>query len=516
MGEQVYSWVDYHAERSPDRLAIVDLATARRFSYAQFAFRIRSLAHHLATTHQVHHGDRVAVLARNSSNVFEILYACARLGAIFVPLNWRLSVTETTAICRDAQPTVLIHESSFGGAAREIAEECSIPGKIAWASGDDEPDPYEGLIGNPPPPDWAPSAPDEDDPWSIIYTSGTTGLPKGVIRTHRNERATILGTITAGEVTGSSVSLTVLPTFHVAGLDLFANPTLFLGGTVFVMQSFDPSEALRLLTDPTAPVTHLCGVPANYQFMSQLSEFDEADIRPFRGMVGGSPVPPALLELWAGRGVRLTTVFGITEAGSTVIATSPDRDSVQQQGGEVGIPVMHARCRVVDAAGNLLPAKEIGELCVSGPAVTPGYWRRPDLTDEVIDADGWLRTGDAAYLDDDGVVFLVDRWKDMYISGGENVYPAEVENVLYQHPAVAQAAVVGAPDDRWGETGVAFVVPSRGHDAEPEELRAWCRERLGAFKVPSAVHVVAELPRNATGKILKRELRARASGTVAE
>ncbi|MHA6797393.1 AMP-binding protein (plasmid) [Pseudonocardia bannensis] len=511
MGERVCSWIDYHAARTPERTALVDLATGRRFSYADLAGRVKALAYHLADARGIGPGDRVAALTRNSSNVFEIQYACALIGAIFVPLNWRLTVSEIVAVCRDARPAVLLHESAVAAAAAAVSAECGQFPCLRWASEAGEDDEYEAALGRPAPAGWAPTPPDEDDPWTIIYTSGTTGLPKGVVRTHRNERATILGTIAAGEVTASSVCLTVLPTFHVAGLDLFANPALFLGGTVLVMRTFEPRQALQLLTDPAAGVTHLCGVPANYQFMSQLPEFADAPLRPFFGAVGGSPVPAALLELWAGRGVDLTTVFGITEAGSTVITTAPG-PGLKAPRGAVGIPVMHAEVRIVDADGVPQPAGRIGELCVRGPAVTPGYWQRPDLTAQAIDGDGWLATGDAAYRDEDGVVVLVDRWKDMYISGGENVYPAEVENALYQHPAVAQAAVIGVPHERWGETGAAFVVLDRERTATAEELTGWCRERVAAFKVPGVVHLVDELPRNATGKILKNALRALATG----
>jgi fatty-acyl-CoA synthase len=246
-------------------------------------------------------------------------------------------------------------------------------------------------------------------------------------------------------------------------------------------------------------------VPANYQFLEQLPEFAAAPLRPFVAAVGGSPVPEALVGSWSQRGIALTTVYGITEAGACVTAMPPGREL--DHNGTVGLPLLYSRCRVRTPDDRPAASGETGELQLSGLLVTPGYWRNPTATAEAFTSDGWLRTGDAATITADGHVVLVDRWKDMFISGGENVYPAEVENVLHAHPAVSQAAVVGTSHPRWGEAGTAFVVPSRGAVSSEEELRAWCRERLAAYKVPVRVLVVEELPRNATGKVLKAPLR---------
>jgi fatty-acyl-CoA synthase len=319
-----------------------------------------------------------------------------------------------------------------------------------------------------------------------------------------------LSILVAHGVTASSRCLTVLPTFHVAGLNLHANPVLYAGGTVVVARMFDPALTLRLITDARTPVTHFCGVPANYQFMQQLPEFADAPLRPFVAAVGGSPVPSALVSAWAGRGVALTTVFGITEAGACVTTMPPGREL--DRNGTIGLPVLYARCRVRATDDRTLGPGETGELQISGPLVTPGYWRKPEATREAFTADGWLRTGDAASLTDDGFLILVDRWKDMYISGGENLYPAEVENVLHAHPEVSQAAVVGAPHPRWGESGVAFVVVVRNATVTADDLVAWCKTRLAGYKVPSQVILVDELPRNATGKVLKGPLRQTVCG----
>ena len=437
--------------------------------------------------------------------MFEVGYACALLGAVVVPLNWRLTAAELAAVTTDAEPAVLVHESASATVAAEVAAGAAVPATVAWASEDGDDDGYELLATAEVPGGWTPEPVDEDAVWTIIYTSGTTGLPKGVQATHRGVLASMLGILVAHRVGADSRCLTVLPLFHVAGLNLFANPVLYAGGTVVVVRAFDPAQGLALLTDEATPVTHFCGVPANYQFMEQLPGFADAPLRPFVAVVGGSPVPQALVETWGRRGVALTTVFGITEAGACVTAMPPGQEL--SHNGTIGLPLLYARCRVRTADDRGAAPGETGELQIAGPLVTPGYWRNPTATAEAFTADGWLRTGDAASVTGDGHLVLVDRWKDMYISGGENVYPAEVENVLHAHLAVNQAAVVGAPHPRWGEAGVAFVVLARGAAAGPDELRDWCRERLAAYKVPARVLLVDELPRNATGKVLKGPLR---------
>ncbi len=503
----VVSWLEHHAARTPERVALVDLHRRRETTYGELARRVRSLACSLAEVHGVGAGDRVAVLSRNDTRVFEVLYACALLGVICVPLNWRLTPAELGGIVADAAPSVLVHESWAAAAAAEVIEGlgADVPRLAGWASEDGDPDEYEDLVQRAVPAGWAPPPVPDGAVWTILYTSGTTGLPKGVQATHVGTLASMLGILVAHGVSASSRCLTVLPTFHVAGLNLHANPVLFAGGTVVVARTFDPRAALRLLTEPSSPITHFCGVPANYQFIAQLAEFDDASLCPFVAVVGGSPVPSALVTTWADRGIALTTVFGITEAGACVTTMPPGRELDHL--GTVGMPVLYARCRVRTVEDAPAAVGETGELQIAGPLVTAGYWRKPDATAAAFTADGWLRTGDAAQTTEDGHLVLVDRWKDMYISGGENVYPAEVENVLHAHAGVSQAAVVGAPHPRWGETGVAFVVSARGAALDPEDLLAWCRVRLASYKVPAHIALIDELPSNATGKVLKAPLR---------
>ncbi|MGI5326924.1 AMP-binding protein [Actinomadura nitritigenes] len=503
---QASAWIASHALRIPRRQALQDLAFGRSFTYEELSRRIDALAAHLTHGAGVRSGDRVVVLARNSHHVVEIQYACAAIGAVFVPLNWRLNAEELVAIGQDCAPALVLHESFFNGPAASVSNALDVPA-LSWDS-DGAPDAYEEALAAV----TAPVPPIEssgDAPWTIIYTSGTTGRPKGVILSHASAMATMLSVVVAAEISASSLALTALPMCHVAGLNLFTNPALYMGATVVLMREYDAALAFHLLTRRTERVTHFCGVPANYQFMQKLDDWDDARFDGLTAFAGGSPVPEVLVQEWADRGAALQTVYGISEAGAAVLLV-PRAEELTHKG-TVGLPLMHIRARVVDGAGTDVPTGEVGELLIAGPSRTPGYWGAPDLTAQTIDTDGWLHTGDAAFIDQSGYVHLVDRFKDMYISGGENVYPAEVENVLHQHPAVAEVAVVGVPDERWGECGHAYIVPTANGHIDPDEIRDFARARLAAYKAPKHVTTVTELPRNTIGKILKRTLREKAA-----
>jgi fatty-acyl-CoA synthase len=480
-------WINYHARAAPDRIAAIDASTGRQSTYAELDDRIRRLAAVLSAQYAVSGGDRVAMLSGNRVEAIELMYACAELGSIFVPLNIRLTAHELHGLIEDCSPRVLVGE-------KELLT-CDLLGRVPRANWDEVDAAGADVVAT-----GAPVDLDGEAPWLIIYTSGTTGVPKGVIITHAGSHATMLASVVSGRVTAHTVCLTALPLWHVAALNLFTNPTLFMGGSVIVMSSFDAAHAGRLLTDSRTPVTHFTGVPAHYQFMDAV--LGEKVLPNFVAAVGGSPVPVELIERWARRGVELRPVYGITEAGSTV-AMVPAGASPGAPG-DVGVPMSHIQCRIETTGSD-----EAGELLIRGPSVTPGYWNRPDDTARTV-IDGWLHTGDIATISSDGCIRIIDRLKDMYISGGENVYPAEVEDVLSRHPAVACAAVVGVPDEKWGETGSAWLVLDDHADLQDADaLRTWLRERLGAFKVPRYINIVDTLPRNATGKVLKEVLRRR-------
>ena len=299
--------------------------------------------------------------------------------------------------------------------------------------------------------------------------------------------------------------LTVLPLFHTGGLNCYTNPVLHAGGTVLIMRAFDPGLALALISDPSRGINVFFGVPSIYQFMSQHPAFATSDFsRLVIGGVGGAPMPVPLLKLWEERGVALQQGYGMTETSPAVLTL--DREDARRKAGSSGKPVLHTEVRIVRPDGSDAAIGELGELWVRGPNVTPGYWNRPDA-DQSSFTDGWLHTGDATRVDEEGFYYIVDRWKDMYISGGENVYPAEVENVLHQIAAVAEAAVIGVPNEQWGEIGMAIVAVKPGQDFTEIEIHAHCAANLARFKCPRLIQFVDALPRNATGKIHKPTLR---------
>ncbi len=481
-------WVARHAWRTPGKVAAVDVHTGRRFTYAEFDTRIGQLAAHLRRR-GVGRGDRVAVLSQNSTSVFEIQFACARLGAIMVPLNWRLALPELEFIADDARPNLL-----FAG-----PEQADAAGSLGVPVLDLE----EGREGRPLPAEEAVEA-SLDDVVTILYTAGTTGRPKGALITHRMNLFNAVNIGMTTRLTCESTHLTILPTFHTGGLNLLANPCFHLGATTVVQRAFDAGETLRLLSDPAAGVTHFFGVPASYLFMSQHPGFAAADLsRLVYAGVGGAPAPLALLETWKQKGCALTQGWGMTETGPSGLVLGADM--IIEKQGSCGLPVMHIEAVIADQEGTPLPRGETGELLVRGPSISPGYWNRPEATEAAWQG-GWFHTGDAARQDADGYFYIVDRWKDMYISGGENVYPAEVENAIYELPAVAEAAVIGVPDERWGEVGRAIVVVKPDVALTEEEVVEHCRSRLARFKVPKSVVFAGALPRNAAGKVLKREL----------
>lgn len=497
-------WLAHHARTRPAKTAVVDLPSARRFSYSELNERTERLATVLASRFRVRAGERVAVLSRNSVNLLETLFACWKLGAVFVPVNWRLAVPELEYITEECRPRVLLHGAEFAAAAAALAE---VPDLVEWGDGDTGQDPYEQLLASATPGEFPRAENTLESLLMIMYTSGTTGRPKGVLITHGMTLWNVVNQTEFFRTGTDMVNLSLLPLFTTGGLNCFANPALHYGGTNVVLGSFDAAEALRLLADPELGVTHTQAVPSIWQLMSRRPEFSDISIPSLVGAgVGGSPAPEPLLRRWLDKGVALQQAFGMTETGSMVMAL-PRQDALHKIG-SCGLPFLHNETRIVDETGRDVVRGGAGELWVRGPNITEGYWNRPDITESTI-TDGWLHTGDVLRQDEDGYFYVVDRLKDIYISGGENVAPAEVETVIYQMDPVAEVAVVGVPDERWQEVGRAFIVLKAGTSLTENEVTAHCAARLARFKIPKSVVFVDELPHNATGKIVKSELAAR-------
>ena len=496
-----YDWISNNAMRRPESHATLDLGSGRRLTYADFNERIARLACVLRDSFGVKRGDRVAVFAPNTVETFEVQFATARLGAVFVPLNWRLAIPELRAILTDCAPAVLIHDAEFIERATAISE--TFPAMRLCAFGTPEA-PYEQALAAA----TALAVPEIvtlAEISTILYTSGTTGLPKGAIITHAMNLWNVVNCTGPAMISRSSVFLGVLPLFHTGGLNVFANPVFHYGGSVIVMRAFDPGQALKLIGDPAMGITHMFGVPAIFQFMGAHPDFARTDLSSlvFAG-VGGAPTPNAILNAWNGHGVILQQGFGMTETSPIVMLL--DKEDAIRKLGSAGKPILHGQVKVVRTDGTDAPVDEVGELWVRGDHITPGYWQKPEVTKAAF-SDGWLHTGDAATMDDEGFYYIVDRWKDMYISGGENVYPAEVENVLYQIPALAEAAVIAVQDQRWGEVGRAVVVVKPDMTLTEDDVLAHCAANLARYKLPHSVVFTDALPRNATGKVHKPTLR---------
>jgi fatty-acyl-CoA synthase len=502
MSVKHYDWTAHHAGVRGDKVAIIDLDTGSELTYAGLDERASKLAAWMQRKGLVK-GDRVAILAPNCPEVFETAFACAKIGAICLPLNWRLTVPELEYILNDSSPKLLISDAKFAGESRELVSLCKIALELQLDA-EDANCSYAKTLANATNAYTAVTS-THDDVAMIMYTSGTTGHPKGAMITFGMNfyNAVNLG-LPAG-VNSDAVQLVVLPLFHTGGMNCYANPILHAGGRILLMRDFEPGRALSVIGDPDLGVTHFFGVPAPYQFMMQHPDFAQTDLSRLQTAgVGGAPCAEAILRGWIDRGVALIQGWGMTETspGGTMLVAE---DAIRKIG-SAGKCLLHTEVKVVDDKGAELPWGEVGELLIRGPNITPGYWNNPEATEKSFD-DDWLRTGDAARFDDEGFIYIVDRWKDMYISGGENVYPAEIENVLYQLPQVAEAAIIGVPDERWGETGKAVVVLKSDQQLSADEVVAHCLQNLAKFKVPASVEFIDALPRNATGKVLKRSLR---------
>jgi len=501
MAVKHYDWTAHHADMRPEKIAIKDLDTGAALTYAELDQRADWLAGWMQAQGMVK-GDRVAILMPNCAEFFEIQFACSKAGLICLPLNWRLTEKELEYILKDSSPALLVHDENYATMVSSLVRSCSIKHTLDVGTNNLTTQ-YEQAMNAALP--VVPVVSTHADISMIMYTSGTTGHPKGALITHGMTFYNCVNLGTPAAISAKTVQLVVLPLFHTGGLNCYANPILHAGGQILLMRDFEPGRALQVIGDVALGVTHFFAVPAPYQFMMQHPNFDSTDLSRLEAAgVGGAPCAEVILSSWMGRGVPLIQGWGMTETSPGGIALNPD-DALRKIG-STGKALLHTEIKIVDDQGAEVPRGTVGELLIRGPNITPGYWNNPEATAKTF-VDDWLMTGDAARCDDEGFVYIVDRWKDMYISGGENVYPAEVENVLYQLPQVAEAAIIGVPSERWGETGKAVLVLKPGQSLDADAVIAHCLANLAKFKVPQSVEFIAALPRNATGKVLKRTLR---------
>ena len=494
-------WLHRRGVSDPARPALT--FADETLTFAMLNARAATLAAGLSAR-GIGHGERVAYLGFNHPVFIIALFACARLGAIFVPLNFRLTGAELAFILGDANPSAILcdagHRPLIDGIRSSIA--CN----LYLTFGSDAPgwDLLDPLVDG----DYLPGPPAPVDPGDtaiIMYTSGTTGSPKGAELTHLGLWANNINWLLSIGVSSGDVGLNCAPLYHVGGLCVVVLPVLMAGGHVVLQNGFDPLAMLNALEKHRATLTF--AVPVMMQTVSQLAQFEEVDLSALRLFIaGGASVPEPLLRRYIERGILISQGWGMTESATAVTFLSPN--DADEKVGSCGKAVMLSEFRLVDPSGNLIEASQCpGEIRVRGTNVMRRYWNRPDATDDAFDADGWFRSGDVGYVDEDGFLFICDRLKDMIISGGENIYPAEVEGALFAHPAILEVAVVGAPDEQWGERVVAFVVTKPGQRLTLEALRSFAGEHLARYKLPSELRLVEALPRNSSGKVLKQELR---------
>ena len=496
--------IRFHAQATPEKLAILDLHTKESYTYREVDRRVGELAAMLANRLEGRRGERVAVISRNSALMLLLQYACARAGAIFVPLNWRLAPPEIAALIEDAKPAAVVWQAEFDELAAAALAFAPENRRFRLTDSGSDLGAGHAQVGI------ALQPADENAPITLLYTSGTSGKSKGVIITDRTALYSALNYGLSARVNNNSVNLCDMPLFHVAGLLAVARTTLFFGGTVIVSQKFDPLVTFKNLTDPALGVTHYFCVTQMAALMREKNPSGAmkklAHLKTLQ--TGGAPNPPASVRAWVEDGVSMTDGFGMTEIGSAFSMPPHDLAVIGAKAGSVGMPSLFMEAKIVTADGNEAPAGVVGELWVRGPNVTPGYWNKPDETAAAFE-DGWLKTGDSARMDEDGFYYIVDRTKDMFISGGENVYPVEIEAVIAEIPEVLDCAVIGVPDERWGEVGAAILLLKEGGRTLTEKtVIEYIRTRLAAFKAPKHVRFVDDLPRTPSGKVQKHKLRA--------
>jgi fatty-acyl-CoA synthase len=480
--------VAVQARLQPHRLAAVDLASGRRWSYAELDRDIAACATVLVDR-GLTVGDRLATFARNHVLLLILHAACARTGIIYVPLNWRLSDEEIDAILADCEPSLLIHDD---GNARGVVD-------MALGNLDRAIDVAQPM---------ASVAHDGHRPSLILYSSGTTGVPKGALQSERNLAESAINTSMLTQVGRESRVLTDSPMFHVIGLVTNARAYWMRGGAVLVSDGFDAGRTLARMSDPSLGVTHYFCVPSMASMLRQHPDYDPNKLRGLTAIfTGGAPNPAADILASLDDGIPMVNGYGMTESG-TLIGMPIDIDEIRKRPDASGVPTARVQMRIVDDDGHVLPPNEAGEIQIRGPNLGAGYWRRPEETARSFLPDGWFATGDIGIIDEAGFVSVVDRKKDMFISGGENVFPAEIEAAIASFPGLAEAAVIGVPDPKWGEVGHLALVAKAGVAIDREAVLAYFDGRLARYKIPKHVSVVAALPRNGAGKVQKPLLRS--------
>ena len=497
--------VGERARVTPDRLAIVDLETGLRLSYRQVDERASACARVWRESLGLQPGDRVALLSENRLEFIDAFFAAAKSGIVLVPLGTRLTATELRAILSDCAPRALIYDGGHAEVVRGLGGVASIE---SWVALDRPALPgharQSALLAGLATGRFERERVSPEAACCLLYTSGTTGRPKGVILPHRMVAWNGYNTVISWQLRDDDVTSVFTPLYHAGGLGVFLVPLLAIGGTVVLHRGFDAAEAWAAIERERCTVVF--GVPTIFKRLAEAPAFATVDLSRVRWLIsGGAPLPAHLVHAYQARGVVLKQGYGLTEVG--VNCFTMNAEDAGRKAGSVGRPLLFTEARLIDEAGGEVAGGEVGELLLRGPHVCRGYWNRPEITALSLDAEGWFHTGDLARRDAEGFFTIAGRRNDMLISGGVNVYPAEIEGELLQHEAVADAAVVGVPDETWGEVGVAFLVLRPGAaPPSPADLGRFLERRLARFKLPRAYRFVDALPRTPYGKVVKAQL----------
>lgn len=480
-------WASKWALYAPNHIALKEYETERTLTYSELNEWADTIAVGLKEKYAVSKGDRVAILAEYSLEYVALFSAAQKLGFIIVPLNYRLSVAEIDYLLKDSEPKIFIFEKKFNALVPPQYEGLKVDDCTFFD--------LQPTTHSPQPPTLT-----EDDPIFILYTSGTTGFPKGALYSYKMLFWNSINTAMSLIINSESRTLNCMPPFHTGGWNVLLTPFLHHGGYTCLLKKFDAAAILQLLQSEKC--TLFMGVPTMLKMMADLPEFETAEFPNLKYIiVGGEPMPIPLIEKWATKNVAIRQGFGMTEVGPNLFSLHQD-DALRKKG-SIGRANFYVETKIIDEKGKI---SNNGELLLRGPMVTKGYWRNEEATKKSI-KNGWFYSGDRVRCDDEGYFFVIDRIKNMYISGGENVYPAEVERVILTHPSVSEVAIVGVPDEKWGEVGKAFIVKKQGDNMTDSDILTFLKDKLAKFKIPKYITFIDALPKSATGKIDKKMLK---------
>lgn len=491
-------WLSKWIEYFPNKIAIKEFETEHTMTYQQLQNVANRISDLLVNDYKMKKGDRVAILAENSIEHLVLFFVCQKTGMVLVPLNYRLATRELEFLLNDSSPAFIIYEEQFEEKIKNINYFKNLNHKITikelssllekWKNEKFSFSEEKNI--------------EEDDPIFILYTAGTTGQPKGALYTHKMLFWNSINTTMRLDITSDDRSVSCTPMFHTGGWNVIPTSFLHRGAYICITKKFDADIVLKLLEKEKA--TMFMAVPTMIEMMAKSSEFEKVDLTAMKYfIIGGEPLPLPLIEKWHKKGIPIRQGYGLTEAGPSI--TSLHQDDAIRKIGSIGKPNFYIDIKIIDDNGNDVPKGEVGEFLLKGPSVTIGYWKNAKATEESI-RNGWFYTGDLVKQDEENFIYVVDRKKNMFISGGENIYPAEIEKSLYTHPDILEVAVIGIPDEKWGEIGKAFIVKKKNSNITEQDIIEFCKGNIANYKIPKQIQFIAEIPKSAADKVDRKKL----------